>query len=284
MYKSMLASFNGKVMDINEIHISPLDRGYLFGDGVYEVIRIYNYKQWLANEHLERLESSLKKLEIKASVETIKDSITEIFNHSKTRNGYIYIQITRGTAPRSHAFPLDVKPNILIWIDEYDHTPLVPFWMNGISVITHEDLRWARRDIKTINLLGNCLAMEKAKQAGSQEAIMIDKDGFVSEATSNNVFGIKNGLVITTPNSNRILPGITRQYVLKLCKDLDLPVSEKLFKLDELFSFDEIFITGSIMEVMPVVKVDQRIINQGVPGKYTSAIRNLFSKNGGTCL
>ncbi|MBF0311892.1 MAG: aminotransferase class IV [Oligoflexia bacterium] len=280
MSDRILANWNGATLYLDEIKISPLDRGFIFGDAVYEVIRIYRGNMWLAQEHFDRLERSLRSLEINADLNAIKSSLLDVFTKSSVVDGFIYLQVSRGTAPRTHYFPAEsVSPNYIIWCQKYDDSWLYPFWENGISVISTPDLRWARRDIKTVNLLGNCLAMEKAKQANASEAILIDKDGTVSEATSNNVFGVKDGVIFTTPNSHKILPGITREYTLTLAKEMNIPVIEKTFTYEELLHADELFITGSIMEIMPVTKVDQCMIRQGVVGRITRELMKQFFIN-----
>jgi D-alanine transaminase len=254
-----------------------MDRAFVFGDAVYEVIRIYHGQLWLAEEHLQRLENSLRELEINQNINRVKTSIFEVFTRSHVSSGFIYIQISRGSAPRTHYFPeQSVSPNCLIWCQSFDDSWLYPLWENGISVISHPDLRWARRDIKTVNLLGNCIAMEKAKKANCFEAILIDNDGTISEATSNNVFGVKNGFIITPPKSHKILPGITRGHILNLAKNLNINVVEKLFTFEDLINFDEGFITGSIMEIMPVVKVNQFLIAEGKIGAITKELRDSF--------
>jgi D-alanine transaminase len=285
MKKVIMANYNGKIMPLDEVAISPLDRGYVFGDAVYEVIRVYEGKMWLAEEHLNRLKLSLQKLEIEQEISVIESSILSLFNAYQVVDGYIYVQISRGTAPRTHYFPLNQVPsNFIMWIDSYDSSWLKPLWTDGIKVITHEDLRWARRDIKTVNLLGNCMAMEKAKKLDAYEAILIDRDGIVSEATSNNVFRIKDGKIITTPCSRRILPGITRQFVIELAKNLKISIIEEEFDLDALLLSEEVFLTGSIMEIMPVCIIDDQKIGNGNPGEITKALQDGFKSNGGRCL
>jgi D-alanine transaminase len=277
MSDRILASWNGEIKYLDEINISPLDRGFVFGDGIYEVIRIYNGKFWLFDEHFSRLKYSLDQLDIRVEISTLRESIYTLFEKSKVQNGIIYLQVTRGTAPRTHYFPNSSVPtNCLIWCNHYDDSWLNPFWSNGIKVISTPETRWARRDIKTINLLPNCLAMEKAKKLQFQEAIFVEKCGLITEATSNNVFGVKDEIIFTSPKSNKILPGITRDYVLKKAKLLGFKIEEKPFTLNQAYEFDEFFLSGSVMEIMPVVKIDDYPIRDGKVGKITKILIDNF--------
>lgn len=266
---------NGEYLPKSEAHLSPDDRGFLFGDGVYEVVRAYEGKFFAMKPHLGRLEKGLEFLEIDADAYALEPICRELMkrNDLEGTDAVIYMQITRGAAPRRHAFPLEpVPPTIFAQASAFapKGDPL-----DGISVITVPDLRWARCDIKTVNLLGNCLANQKAQSLGSSEAIQV-RDGVALEGTATSFFGVFGGEVRTAPKSNYILPSITRQTVIDVCHDSDIPIREEPIFVEELAKADELFMAGTTMEVMPVISVDGNKVADGTPGPVQRKLYELF--------
>jgi D-alanine transaminase len=277
MTARILANYNGKEMFLDEVSISPLDRGFLFGDAVYDVIRVYQKKPFLFDEHIERLSTNLDMLKIRCNIETFIQSLNTTLTNSPVQDGMVYVQITRGTAPRVHCFPdASIKPNVLIWVQSVNTEKLDKLWKTGCHVITYPESRWSHPHIKTVNLLGNCMAKQEAVEKGCYEAIFYNKDNMIMEASSSNVFGIKDGELLTAPTKQKILPGITRQCMFRLAKEMGLVIKEQYFTRDDFYAFDEVFITGTNTEVMPVVKIDDTKIGSGEPGKITKNLQDLF--------
>ncbi|MFD2444772.1 D-amino-acid transaminase [Bacillus sp. CGMCC 1.16607] len=269
--------FNGKFIALDE-RVIPIDeRGHQFGDGVYEVIRFYNGKPFMLEEHLDRLINSSKaiKLPITDSIDDFTKLINEAVEKSQLKDCNVYLQITRGIATRQHLFP-NAPVSIAMTV-----RPAKPISEEirekGETAIFHEDERWANCYIKSLNLLPNILAKQTAFEAGCFEAILV-RDGFITEGTSSNVFIIKNGRIITTPLSKHILPGITRIAVKNILEALKFDFVEKHFTQDELLESDEVFITSTTSEVLPIVKVNDQPIGNGKPGEQTKQIYNELTK------
>lgn len=267
-----IAFLNGRFLPWREATVSIEDRGFQFGDGVYEVIRTYHGRPFELEAHLNRLDRSANELSLPRPYsraqwrEWIQQGIEEAgFPEAK-----VYIQITRGAAPRDHAFPVDVSPTVVMTIRE-----LLPFpaqtRATGVTAKTCDDLRWARCDIKSVNLLANVLAREEAKRAGVFEAILV-KDGLVTEGAVSNVMAVQAGTVVTAPEGPRILSGVTRTVVLELARKEGLPVREQFMSLESLYAADEVFLTGTTVEVLGVIRVDGRTIGAGSPGPVTRAL------------
>ena len=276
-----LANWNGEIMPLDEVRVSVLDRAFLFGDAVYEAMRIYDGRLFLIDRHLARLRRSLNELRIVCDVDRLYERLLETLTASKTQSGLAYLQITRGAdTARSHAFPpAHVRPNELLWIQGYPSAdPYESQRGLGVSVITHPDLRWNRRDIKTVNLLGNCLAAQAAKEAGAYEAILYEADGEVTEGAHTSVFAVKNGKLLTSPRGNHILPGVTRGFVFDLAEQLDIPVEEHSFSKDDIPTLGELFLTGTTTEVLGIVTVDGRAVGRGSVGPVTLALANAYKK------
>jgi D-alanine transaminase len=256
---------NGRFVDESEAAISFDDRGFLFGDAVYEVIHLYDGVPYRLDPHLKRLERSLAG----AMMEPVDMSlITRVIQDLAGREGredpdaIIYIEITRGAAPRNHMFPgPDVRPTILLWCRPAP-PPDEARVEKGISVITVADDRWAKCWIKTVNLLPNVMAKERARRAGADDALFV-RDGMVLESTASNLFIVVKGVLKTAPVTNYILPGITRATVLELAPGVGVPVREEPFSVDELMAADEVFLSGTTSEVLPVTMVDQKTLREG---------------------
>ncbi len=251
-----IAYYGGEFIDINSKVIPIQERGHQFGDGIYEVIRVYNGKLFLVDEHLHRLEKSAEAifLSLPLSLDELKSLMTEGLSKSQLKEAEVYIQITRGIAPRTHYFPevpsqLSMTIKAARAIDPTKHK-------NGISVLLLEDERWKNCFIKSLNLLPNVLAKQKAISSGNDEAIFI-KDGLITEGSSSNLFVVKDGILYTAPATNKILHGITRSAVLQLAAKRDIDIKEVEFDVEFLLQADEAFITSTSVEVQPIAKIDQ---------------------------
>ncbi len=272
----MIAYYNGNYLPIENICISPFDRGFLFSDGVYEALRTYNRKLFMLQKHLDRLNYSLEQTNINFNdTDKLEEIIYRCAEINKIKTDFsAYIQITRGVSfPRIHHYNNSIKPNVFVYTTELkNHEKEIS---EGVSVILERDLRWNRCDIKSVSLLPNIMANHNAHLKGCYEAIFY-KDNFITEGSHTNFFAVRNGQIITAPLSNSILNGVTRNIIIILCNENDILVEEKYILINELLNYDEFFITGTTTEIMPVVKIDNRIINEGNPGKLTKRIQKLF--------
>jgi D-alanine transaminase len=268
-----LASINGQRMPLGEAKVSVLDRGFLFGDSVYEVIRVYRGKPFLFDDHMRRLEASLAAIRIQGIPfdrlrQRILDTLALGFQEAT-----IYIQITRGSAPRVHTFPANVQPLEFFYVSAFDDHYAHPR-EHGVRAITQPDVRWDRCDIKSTNLLGNVLAAQAAKEAGAYEAILFLPDGTLLEGTRTSCFGVLAGKLLTAPRSPNILPGITRKLILTLAQERKIPVEEHVLRVADLEKVTELFLTGTTSEVIPVIEVDGRRIGKGTPGGITRQLQD----------
>ncbi len=274
----MLVYLNGEYVPKEEARVSVNDRGFLFADGVYEVIRVYGGRTHELEEHLDRLDRGLRTLRIEHrdthSIEKAAQVLME--RNQVTGPGVLYIQVTRGAAPRTHAFPpAGTRPTVYVAARPYEPYPL-RFWEDGVHAITLPDTRWARCDIKSISLLPNVLANEAAHASNVFEALLV-RDGAITEGSHSNVWGVRDNRLITYPASNYILPGITRSAVFRLAADLGIEAAEGVIQLDELLDLDEVFLSGTTTEIMPVVRVDGRDIVDGEPGPVTRKLIRSFN-------
>lgn len=268
-----LAYVNGKVMPIEEARVPVEDRGYQFGDAVYEFFATYHHRIFALEAHLDRLERSLNALSFDPiDRETIRRAIVETAQQAGIARAGIYLQISRGVAPRNHAFPAKAEPQVVITVRPVPEIPQ-HVMKNGADVITVSDIRWGRCDIKTTQLLPNAWAKQQAIEAGAHDAIFVSGNGVVREGTASNVFIVSKGTLITHPLTNHILPGITRATLIDLCHKGDLQVSERFFHRKELLAADEVFLTGTITEVLPVTRIDGQAVSEGKPGPVA---RQLF--------
>jgi len=279
---------NRKILKGKDLNLPPFDRAFLFGDGVYETLRWYKGKLFKLDLHIERLKKSLASSRINfSSFDEIEKVINELIKKNKFEDEehlFIYLQITRGAYfPRQHHFPpADVEPTFFLSV--------VPFkrheeeLKNGIKVILEEDIRWTRCDIKSTMLMPNVLARQRALEQNAVEAVFV-RNGFITEGTHTSFCAVKNGKLYTPPLSpnedlqtNYILDGITRKVILEICGKEEIPVSETEIKADELKSFDEIMLLGTISEVMPVVRVDEWQVGDGKPGTVTLELQYLLGE------
>jgi D-alanine transaminase len=253
------------------------DRGYQFGDGIYEVIKVYNGKPFTFIEHMKRLERSADELHLSLpySVQQIEENILELIEKNQLVNGHVYLQITRGVSERVHNFP-ERSTSMLVAYTKEAGRPIKQH-EHGIKTVLTDDIRWLRCDIKSLNLLGNVLAKQKAKDQGAVEAIF-HRGETVTEGSSSNLFIVKDGIMYTHPKTNLILHGITRDVCIQLANNLDVQIVEKAFTIDELLQADEVMITSTTMEITPVVKVDEQDIANGYPGEVTKRLQVEFNK------
>lgn len=254
------------------------DRGYQFGDGVYEMIRIYNRKLFAGREHLQRLAESAEKigLELTHTVFEIEEKLNDLIEKNQVSFGTVYLQFTRGVASRNHAFPgTDVLSSFVAYTKAVERP--VNTMTSGVTALLTEDIRWLCCDIKSLNLLGNLLAKQKAVEAGCFEAIL-HRGQTVTEGSASNISIIKNGVLITHPANNYILNGITRQKVLEICRNNNIPYEEKNYTISELLNSDEVFLSSTTVEVTPIIDVSGTKINNGKPGVVTTQIQNLFEQ------
>jgi len=273
----MTVYFNGEFVDKDDVSISPDDRGFVFGDGVYEVLLADRGTLMQADAHFRRLRRSLRHIRIQGvDVDALRDAVQSLLSQNELtdRRAKIYIQITRGAAPRQHAFP-DEPTAPTVYATASPHEPPTDKWAQGVKTILHPDQRWARCDIKSTALLPNVLANQKAMEHDAYEALLV-REGFVTEASHSSVFGVIDGTVMTHPLTNRLLPGVTRAVVLDLCRDLDVPVDESPIPTDRLSDLDELMITGTTTGVMPVVRIDDTTVADGTPGPVTRELQEAF--------
>jgi D-alanine transaminase len=270
------AILNGEMIERANAKVDIEDRGYQFGDGIYEVIRVYNGKMFTAKEHLERFFRSAKSIgmNLGCTAEQLSELLEELINKNKLELGTIYMQATRGVAPRNHAFPSpDVKAAIVAYTKELNR-PLEKL-NKGVKAILVEDIRWLRCDIKSLNLLGNILAKQKAAENDCYEAIQARGEN-VTEGSSSNIFIVKNGKIITHASDELILKGITKDVIFKLCVESGLSIEERTFTIAELKAADEVFLSSTTSEVMPVIAIDGNKVNGGEPGPVTRKLQGLF--------
>lgn len=276
---SRIVYVNGEFLPEEEAKISVFDRGFLFADGIYEVSTVIKGKMIDNAAHMARLRRSMNELNMPspASDEEITEIQAELLVQNNIENGLIYLQITRGAADRDFVFPKEPKPSLVMFTQVLDAVGN-PKAERGISVITVDDVRWKRRDIKTVALLAQSMAKQAAVDAGADDAWMVE-DGFITEGTSNNAFIItKDDKIITRNLSNDILHGITRQVVLELAAEKSLVVEERPFTLEEALDAKEAFVTSATAFVMPVVRINEQPLGNGGPGILSSQLRAMYIK------
>lgn len=268
---------DGEYGTTGNMKVSVLDRGYLFGDGVYEVYRLYEHKAFTRELHLARLDRSLQGLELflPYSPGEFRQILDEIEARSPA-DAYIYIHVTRGVAPRRHSFPETVKPSVMVMAVQLG--PFAPeLHIKGIGLKSQVDDRWAHCTIKSLNLLANCRAMTAANREGCFEALLVGPDGLVNESAASSFFAVVDGVVRTAPLSRNILPGVTRSIILGLCSPAGLDHEEQAVTLDQALSAQEAFITNSVFEILPVATIDGRAIGSGGPGAITRRLMAAYA-------
>lgn len=273
---SRIVYVNGTYLPEEEATISVFDRGFIFGDGVYEVTAVLGGKLVDCEAHLDRLARSCG--EIRIELPWSKEELVAIHKEMIARNsleeGGIYLQVSRGASDRDFPFPKDVKPTLVLFTQARNYVDS-PTAKTGIKVVTCPDQRWARRDIKTVNLLGPVLAKQFAAESGAQEAWMIE-DGVVTEGASSTAWIVKGKTLISRPLSHKVLPGITRTAVLSFLAETDYTFEERTFTLEEALDAEEAFITSATSLVMPVVQIDGHHIHNGAPGPVAQRLREIY--------
>ena len=279
-----IAYLNGKYLPIEQAKISPLDRGFLFGDGVYEVVPSYGGKLVGFLPHLKRMNEGLEAIGISTgwSEKQWLELCLKLIQENGAGNLGIYLQISRGTyATRAHRFPDRVNPTIFAFCFEIPPAPVADkSQAKTYTVSTARDIRWDRRDIKSTSLLGNVLHYQQGVEQGNQETLLYNANNELTEASSCNAFVVKNGTVITPPLDHQKLPGITRQILLDILRnDGSIPVQERAISMDEVAEADEVWITSSSREIAPVVAIDSVPVGDGQVGDVWLAAQTLFSAN-----
>ncbi|MFO7657260.1 MAG: D-amino-acid transaminase [Bacteroidales bacterium] len=273
---SEIVFLNHQYIPKEEASISINDRGFHFGDGVYEVIKYYTGKPFMMHGHIHRLTRSLKEVRINYTgpekLVSVCDNLIRM-NHLENTYAGVYIQVTRGSHQRMHAFPENIAPTVCA--EAFEMPARKEKLGLGIKVVTRPDIRWMRCDIKSVSLIANVLMLQEAVEMGAGECIFV-RNGIVTEATHSSVLAVKNGRVITHPDSNLILPGITKEVVKEICMQCQIPIDEKPFSLEELYQMDELFLAGTGNEIMPVTMVDEKLITNGYPGNITRTLQRLF--------
>ena len=268
---------NGEYLPLTEARISPLDRGFLFADSVYEVLPVFARRPYRFVEHFTRLDRSLHEIRMQSphSHREWLEILQELTKRNAFETFYVYVQVTRGVEfGRNHAFPPNAKPTVfalcspLPELTEENRT-------RGLSAITVEDFRWRRCDIKSTMLLGNVLMKQAAADVGANEAIIV-ADGEVLEGSSTSVFAVRNDTLITPPNSHRILPGTTRDAVLELARS-KMAIDIRALKVAELFAADEVWISAATRDVLPITRIDGKTIGAGKPGKHWQNMLDWFA-------
>ena len=275
---SRIVYVNGKYLPHGKAAVHVEDRGYQFADGVYEVFAVENGRLADAGPHYERLERSLRELEIPPAVSraALDHIIREVIRRNRLRIGIVYLQVTRGVARRDHGFPADASTSLVI-MARRGGRPSPALQDAGVNVITVPDIRWQRCDIKSVSLLPNVLAKQEARRAGAFEAWQVDKEGFVTEGSSTTAWIVDaDGHLVTRQLENTILSGITRLVLSDLAEREGIEIVERRFSADEAKAAPEAFLTSTTSFVMPVIRIDEADIGNGEPGPVTKKLRTLY--------
>jgi D-alanine transaminase len=277
---SRIAYVNGRYLPHRDASVHIEDRGYQFADGVYEVCEIFGGLIVDETRHLDRLERSLRELAIRMPMgrTALRVVIREVVRQNRVRDGLVYLQVTRGVARRDHAFPsADTPPALVVTAKSILRAKGDSLAAEGVAVITLPDNRWARVDIKSIGLLPNAIAKQKAKDAGAREAWFVDRDGFVTEGASTTAWIVtKEGALVTRPNGADILPGITRITATEVARRAGLSIEERKFTVEEAKAAREAFMTAASTIVMPIVRIDGAAVANGRPGPVATQLRAAF--------
>lgn len=272
---SKLVYLNGDYLPINEAKISVLDRGFIFGDGVYEVIPAYGAKALRFEHHMQRLQNSLDAVRITNPLTNAQwqEVLDKLISETGPEDQYLYLHITRGVASRDHRFPDETKPTVFVMSSVLQ--PVEPALLEkGISAVTLDDIRWQHCNIKAIALLPNILLRQQAVDQDAMEAILI-RDGDITEGAASNVFIVSDGVIKTPPKGKKLLPGITRDLVVELAKTHNMPVEEVSITEKEFLAADEIWLTSSTKEILPVTRINEQQVGNGKPG---AVWRDMYEK------
>jgi D-alanine transaminase len=275
---SRIAYVNGRYVPQSRAQVAIEDRGYLFSDGVYDVIPIHDGRLAFAERHLDRLDRSLAALTIARPMSRVAllQIVREVARRNAIDNGTIYIQVTRGVAPRDHKFPKGIKPS-LVMMARRRKPPAPDLLAKGGAIVTMPDQRWARRDIKCIGLIANVLAKQAAVEQGAYEAWLVDDDGMVTEGSSTSAWiATRQGELVTRPNGIEILPGVTRSVVVDVARELGLTLQIRPFSREEAYAAQEAFLTSVSNFVLPITRIDGRPVGEGSPGPIAKRLRAAY--------
>ncbi len=263
---SQLVYLNGEYLPLNEAKVSVLDRGFIFGDGVYEVIPSYGSKALRFDHHMQRLQNSLDAVRIKnpLSNKQWQEIIDKLIANTHSQDQYIYLHVTRGVASRDHRFPNETTPTVFVMCNVL-HTVEADLLKTGIAAVTMDDIRWQYCNIKAIALLPNILLRQQAVDKGAAEAILI-RDGNITEGAASNIFIVSHGIIKTPPKGNNLLPGITRDLVVEIAQSHKMPIEETTISEEEFLVADEIWLTSSTKEILPITKINDQLVGNGKPG------------------
>ena len=269
---------NGKFMPIEEARVPVLDRGFIFGDGIYELVPVYSRVPFRMDEHLARLERSLAAVRMRNPYSRAewRDIILQLVDKQSFEDQGVYFQVTRGVAKRDHSFPKDAAPTVFLMSNPLVNPPkeLVE---RGAAAVTAADERWLHCDIKSISLVGNCLLRQLSAEVGAAETILF-RDGKLTEASASNVFVVRRGVILSPPKSKLILPGITYDVVVELAQGAGLPLEFRDIARDEVVSADEIWVTSSSKEVLAITTLDGKTVGNGKPGPVFHAMYRLYQE------
>jgi D-alanine transaminase len=269
---------NGELIAADQAKVSVFDRGFLLGDGVYEVIPVYDGRCFQLKKHLERLQNSLDGVRMANPYSDAQwQSVFEtLINHHGDGDQALYLQVTRGVAPRDHVFPDNTTPTAFVMSNPMKAVP-EQYRRQGISAITLIDTRWQKCNIKAITLLPNSLLKQQAKDAGAEEALLI-RDGYLTEGSSSNAYAVIDGVIYTAPKDEKILPGITRDVVLSIAKKAGIPLVEEAVAESQLTTADELWVSSSTKEVLSITRLNGVKVGQGVPGPIWQKIDTLYQQ------
>ena len=269
---------NGEFMPLEKAFVPVLDRGFIFGDGVYEVIPVYSRHAFRLPEHLRRLQHSLDGIRLANPMGDAEWTglIREIVARNAGDDQSVYLQVTRGVARRDHAFPKNTSPTIFMMSNPLV-TPAAELVESGVPAITATDYRWLKCDVKSVSLLGNCLLRQAAVDAGAAETVLF-RDGYLTEASASNVFVVKDGKLLAPPKNHLVLPGITYDVVLELAQANGIPHEAREISEQEVRSADEIWVTSSTKEVLAVTSLDGRPVGAGLPGTVFRKMHHLYQE------
>jgi D-alanine transaminase len=277
---SDIVYLNGEFMPLDAARIPVLDRGFIFGDGVYEVVPVYSRRPFRMAEHLRRLQHSLDGIRLANPLTDAQWAalMTDIIakNEAAGEDQSVYLQVTRGVAKRDHAFPKDVKQTVFMMSGPLT-TPSQEQISNGVAAITTADFRWLKCDVKSVSLLGNCLLRQMAADAGATETILF-RDGHLTEASASNVFVVKNGVLLAPPKNHLVLPGITYDVVLEIARAREFEVEVREISEAETRGADEIWVTSSTKEVLAITTLDGKPVGDGAPGMLFHRMHALYQE------
>ncbi|HEX5337922.1 MAG TPA: D-amino acid aminotransferase [Gallionella sp.] len=276
----MTIYLNGQFMPIEDAKISVLDRGFIFGDGVYEVIPAYSRKAFRLEEHLLRLQHSLDAINLPNPYRNEKwtSLVNELIAHNLAEDQYLYLHITRGVAKRDHAFPNPPVPPTVFMMSSPLLAPPAELLRSGVACVTAPDNRWLRCDIKAISLLPNVLLRQRAIDAGCAETILIRDNTFMTEGAASNIFVVKDGALLAPPKDNLMLPGITYDVILEIAAANGIPHHVRKVLATEVFSADELLLTSSTKEVLAITRVDGKPVGAGTPGPMFTKLYHLYQE------